>query len=84
MRYPSLNPAWFLPAAGNIIVPIMGVEFVSKDVCWFFFSIGIFFWLVLFIIIFYRIMFPSEAGGKAHSDIVYHDRPARPLASSHT
>jgi tellurite resistance protein len=51
------NPAWFLPAAGNIIVPIAGVDFAPADVCWFFFSIGMFFWLVLFIVIFYRITF---------------------------
>ena len=58
------NPAWFLPAAGNIIVPIVGVEFVPKDVCWFFFSIGLFFWLVLFIIIFYRITFHGPLAEK--------------------
>jgi tellurite resistance protein len=52
-----MNPGWFLPAAGCIIVPIAGVEFVTKDISWFFFSIGLFFWLVLFIIIFYRITF---------------------------
>lgn len=58
------NPAWFLPAAGNIIVPVAGVEFVPKDVCWFFFSIGMLFWLVLFIIIFYRITFHQPLGEK--------------------
>ena len=60
----NLNPAWFLPAAGNIIVSIMGVEFVSKDVCWFFFSIGMFLWLALFIIIFYRIIFHPRLADK--------------------
>jgi tellurite resistance protein len=58
------NPAWFLPAAGNIIVPIVGVEFVPRDVCWFFFSIGLFFWLVLFIVIFYRITFHGPLAEK--------------------
>jgi tellurite resistance protein len=51
------NPVWFLPAAGNLLVPIVGVEFAPKDVCWFFFSIGLFLWLALFTIVFYRIMF---------------------------
>jgi|AGTN01.2.fsa_nt_gi Tellurite resistance protein and related permeases len=51
------NPVWFLPAAGQVIVPIAAIEFAPKDICWFFFSIGLFFWLVLFIIIFYRITF---------------------------
>lgn len=58
------NPSWFLPAAGNILVPIIGVEFVPVDVCWFFFSIGLFFWLVLFIIIFYRITFHEQLADK--------------------
>ena len=53
----NANPAWFLPAAGNLLVPIIGVDFAPKDVCWFFFSIGIFLWLALFTIIFYRIIF---------------------------
>lgn len=58
------NPAWFLPAAGNILVPIIGVEFAPKEVCWFFFSIGLFFWLVLFVIIFNRITFHPRLSDK--------------------
>ena len=60
----NLNPAWFLPAAGNLLVPIIGVEFVPKDVCWFFFSIGLFLWLALFVIIFYRITFHPRLADK--------------------
>lgn len=51
------NPAWFIPVVGNILVPIVGVEFVNHEFSWFFFSIGLFFWLALFTIIFYRIIF---------------------------
>ncbi len=59
-----LNPAWFLPAAANLLVPIVGVEFVSSEVTWFFFSIGLFFWVVLFIMIFYRLTFHHRLADK--------------------
>ncbi|HMK46111.1 MAG TPA: SLAC1 anion channel family protein [Methanocella sp.] len=60
----QLNPAWFLPAAGNLLVPIIGVEFVGKDILWFYFSVGLFFWLALFIVIFYRITFHRRLAEK--------------------
>ncbi len=52
-----LNPAWFIPVVGNILVPIAGVHHAHPDVSWFFFSIGLFFWLVLTAILFYRLIF---------------------------
>ncbi len=52
-----INPAWFIPAVGNILVPIAGVGFGQITVSWFFFSIGIIFWLVLLTIVFYRMFF---------------------------
>ena len=51
------NPGWFIPVVGNLFVPICGVHFVSPEVGWFFFSIGIIFWIVLMTIIFYRVIF---------------------------
>ena len=51
------NPGWFIPVVGNLFVPIGGVHFVSAEVGWFFFSIGILFWIVLMTIIFYRVIF---------------------------
>ncbi|MCS6883168.1 MAG: SLAC1 anion channel family protein [Oscillochloridaceae bacterium] len=51
------NPAWFIPVVGNIIVPIAGVEHAPAEVSWFFFSIGLIFWLVLLTIVLYRIIF---------------------------
>jgi|APSaa5957512622_1039677.scaffolds.fasta_scaffold55773_1 tellurite resistance protein len=53
----SINPAWFIPAVGNILIPISGVSHMSPEISWFFFSIGIVFWIVLFTIVFYRIIF---------------------------
>lgn len=52
-----INPAWFMPVVGNILVPIAGVKLYSPEVSWFFFSTGIVFWLVLFTIVMYRLFF---------------------------
>lgn len=52
-----MNPAWFIPAVGNILVPIAGVEHASLELSWFFYSIGFGFWLILLIIFFNRIIF---------------------------
>lgn len=52
-----INPAWFIPVVGNILVPLAGVQYAPLEVSWFFFSIGILFWLVLLTIIMYRVIF---------------------------
>jgi tellurite resistance protein len=52
-----INPAWFIPAVGNVLVPIAGVTLGYTDVSWFFFSIGMMFWIVLMTIFFNRILF---------------------------
>jgi len=52
-----INPAWFIPAVGNVLIPIAGVPLGYIDVSWFFFSIGIMFWIILMTIFFNRILF---------------------------
>lgn len=52
-----MNPSWFIPAVGNVLVPIAGVQFGYVEVSWFFFSIGMVFWVVLLSIVFNRILF---------------------------
>ncbi len=52
-----LNPAWFIPIVGNVLVPLPGVELGFVELSWFFFSIGIVFWIVLFAIIVNRVLF---------------------------
>ncbi len=59
-----INPAWFIPVVGNILVPIAGVPLGYVEVAWFFFSIGIVFWGVLLAIIFYRVLFHTPLPGK--------------------
>ncbi|MDF1482573.1 SLAC1 anion channel family protein [Extensimonas sp. H3M7-6] len=51
------SPAWFIPAVGNILMPIVGMQWAPPDISWFFFSIGLVFWLVLMTIVFYRLFF---------------------------
>lgn len=58
------NPAWFIPIVGNVLVPIGGVGYVNNEILLYFFSIGMFFWIVLFAIIFNRIIFHNQLAGK--------------------
>jgi len=51
------SPAWFIPIVGNILVPIAGTAHGYPGVSWFFFSIGIVFWILMFTIFLYRIVF---------------------------
>ncbi len=51
------NPAWFIPVVGNILVPIAGVPLGHGEVSWFFFAVGLVFWILLFAIVLYRIIF---------------------------
>ncbi len=52
-----MNPAWFIPVVGNVLVPIAGTQLGYIEISWFFFSIGMLFWIVLLSIIFNRVLF---------------------------
>ncbi|MCX8085992.1 MAG: SLAC1 anion channel family protein [Rhodocyclaceae bacterium] len=51
------NPAWFIPVVGNIVAPVGGAALAPIELSWFFFSIGLVFWSVLFTIVLYRLFF---------------------------
>jgi tellurite resistance protein len=53
------NPAWFIPIVGNILVPIPGAQLLSVETAWFYFSVGLVFWVLLFAILLYRVIFHS-------------------------
>ena len=52
-----VSAAWFIPVVGNIMVPIVGIRFAPADISWFFFSIGLVFWLILMTIVLHRLFF---------------------------
>ncbi len=54
------NPAWFIPIVGNVLVPLAGEGFASNALLGYYFFVGMFFWVVLFTITFYRIIFHSQ------------------------
>jgi len=58
------NPAWFIPIVGNVLVPVAGVGFASHGVLMYFFSVGIFFWFILFAVLLNRIIFHHQLAVK--------------------
>ncbi|MBB4264999.1 SLAC1 anion channel family protein [Roseospira visakhapatnamensis] len=58
------NPAWFIPIVGNLLVPLAGVRLGYIEISWFFFAIGMVFWVVLFTVVFYRIVFHDQMPAK--------------------
>lgn len=58
------NPAWFIPVVGNVLVPVGGVGFASQGILMYFFSCGIFFWIILFAILLNRIIFHHQLAVK--------------------
>lgn len=52
-----INPSWFIPVVGCIMIPIAGVKHFSPELSWFFFSIGFFWWVILTVIVMNRIIF---------------------------
>jgi tellurite resistance protein len=58
------NPAWFIPIVGNILVPITGAALGYIQISWFFFSIGVIFWIVLLTILMNRYFFHAPTPSK--------------------
>ena len=54
------NPAWFIPVVGNILIPVVGVEYMPKAVSFIYFAIGFFFWIILFTIFLNRVIFHDQ------------------------
>ncbi|OCW57996.1 C4-dicarboxylate ABC transporter [Hoeflea olei] len=52
-----LSPAWFIPAVGNVVVPLAGVQFGAVELSWLFFSAGLLFWIVLLTLVMNRLIF---------------------------
>lgn len=52
-----MNPSWFIPAVGNILIPLAGTVHANREISWCFFSIGMMLWLILMVIFVYRLFF---------------------------
>ncbi|MBN9673554.1 SLAC1 anion channel family protein [Roseibium aggregatum] len=61
---PHLSPAWFIPAVGNVLVPIAGVPLGYTDLSWLFFSAGLMFWIVLLTLVMNRLVFHDPLPGR--------------------
>ncbi len=59
-----MNPAWFIPVVGNILVPVAGVEFMPDGFSFIYFAIGFFFWIILFAIFMNRVIFHDQMAQK--------------------
>lgn len=58
------NPAWFIPIVGNVLIPVGGIGFANLGILIYFFSVGMFFWIILFAIILNRIIFHNQMSVK--------------------
>ena len=56
------NPAWFIPVVGNLLVPIASPELAPW--LWFYFGFGLFFYMALFSVLFYRLIFHPSLESK--------------------
>jgi tellurite resistance protein len=51
------TPIWFIPVVGNLVTPIVGVPLGYTDISWMVFAVGLIFWIILFTVVFYRLLF---------------------------
>ncbi len=69
-QHGQLNPAWFIPAVGNVIVPVAGAQMGFTEFSWLFFSAGMIFWLALLTLVFNRLIFHDPLPGKLQPTLV--------------
>ena len=64
MQIEHSNPAWFIPIVGNILVPVAGADFVDVNLLMYYFSVGVFFWIILTSVLINRIIFHHQLAVK--------------------
>lgn len=50
-----VHPAWFIPAVGNLIAPIAGVHHAPDIVVWYFYGVGVIYWIGLLPVVLARL-----------------------------
>lgn len=65
-----LTPAWFIPAVGNVLVPIIGVPLGYVELSWYFMAVGLLFWIVLLTLVMNRLIFHDPMPGKLQPTLV--------------
>jgi tellurite resistance protein len=55
IQHVHVHPAWFIPVVGNMVVPLAGTSHASVEVSWYFYGIGIVYWLGLMPIVLTRL-----------------------------
>jgi tellurite resistance protein len=65
-----LTPAWFIPAVGNVIVPLAGAPMGWIETSWLFFSAGLVFWLILLVLVFNRLIFHAPIPARLFPTLV--------------
>ena len=66
----QLTPAWFIPAVGNVVVPVAGAQLGYVELSRLFFSAGVVFWVVLLTLVFNRLIFHNPIPGKLFPTLV--------------
>lgn len=69
-QHGALNPAWFIPAVGNVIVPVAGAQLGFVEISWLFFSAGMMFWVVLLTLVFNRLVFHDPLPARLQPTLV--------------
>jgi len=69
-QHGMLNPAWFIPAVGNVIVPIAGGALGYVEVSWYFMSVGLIFWIVLLTLVINRLVFHDPMPARLQPSLV--------------
>lgn len=65
-----LSPAWFIPAVGNVVGPLAGVALGYTEISWYFFAVGLVFWIVLLTLVFNRLIFHDPVPEKLRPTLV--------------
>lgn len=65
-----LSPAWFIPAVGNVIVPIAGARMGYIEISWLFFAGGMMFWGILLTMVMNRLVFHDPMPGRLFPTMV--------------